>query len=338
MKSGLSTFIGNVGAVHRFGRAGVGRAGVHSYLLTGPDHVGKRTLAMHFAAGATCPTPVVDDACGACASCAAASRGTHPDIHLVERREERRTIVVEQAQEVARIATIRPYQSDCKVVVITDADALEERAANLLLKTIEEPPDDTRIVLTSDDGDRVLPTIRSRCREVALRRVPGDVITDALKVRGVSPDHATLVARLSNGRPGWAIGAISDPTQLAVRVTHLDLLASVLSTRRIARLPLADRIEDSRNLARTREAMASAFTTWVGWWRDVLVIRAGCIDLVAGVDRLDALRGAAHQLDLGTITQAIQRTALAATHLDENVSPRLALEGLFLDLPELGAA
>ena len=338
MTSGLGSFIGNTDAVHRLGAAELRGAGTHAYLVTGPEHVGKRTLALRYAALATCPTPGNGDACGTCGSCAAAARGAHPDIHLVERRVEKRTIIVEQAQEVARTATIRPYQSECKVVIIIDADTFEEEAANLLLKTIEEPAPDTRIVLTSGDGSRVLPTIRSRCREVTLRPVPSHVIASALIGRGISPDHATLLARLSGGRPGWAIGAIDDPTFLAARETHLDLLSSVLATRSFARLPFADRLEDSRSLARTREAMATALATWTTWWRDVLVLRAGCAELVTGVDRLDELRVASRRLDVAAITGAIKRTGLALSHLDDNVNPRLALEGLFLDLPDLGTA
>lgn len=337
MTPNLATFIGNTDAVRRLGVAELSGAGAHAYLLVGPEHVGKRTLALRFAALATCPTPNNGDACGACRSCAAAARGAHPDIHLVERPDDKRTILVEQAQEVARIATIRPYQSDCKVVVIVAADSFEERAANLLLKTIEEPPPDTRIVLTSGNGDRVLPTIRSRCREVTLRPVPVPRIAEALTARGISHDHAALLARLSSGRPGWAIGAIDDPTVLAARETNLDLLSTVLATRSYARLPLADRLEDSRNVARTRETMATAFSTWITWWRDVLVVRAGCAELVTGIDRLSELGVASRRLDLATITGAINRTSLAVSHLDRNVNPRLALEGLLLDLPDLGS-
>lgn len=333
-----SPFIGNDAAVRLLGPAELVGAGAHAYLLTGPEHVGKRTLALRFAAFATCLVPDGDRSCGSCRSCAASARGAHPDIHVIERRDDRRTIVVEQAQEVARISAIKPYQSDRKVVVIVDAEALEARAANLLLKTIEEPSDDTRIVLTSGDGDLVLPTIRSRCREVTLGKVGTRVIIRALEARGVPAEHASVLARLSNGRPGWAINAAADPSVLEVRGVHLDLLSSVLKTRRYARLPLADRLEDPRNLARTREAMASALATWTGWWRDVLVVRAGCEELASCVDRMDELRDAATKLEVAGIAGAIRRTGLATSHLDDNVNPRLALEGLFLDLPELGAA
>jgi DNA polymerase-3 subunit delta' len=334
----FASFVGNTDVVRRLGVAERRGAGAHAYLLTGPQQIGKRTLALRFGALATCPNPFDGDACGTCTSCMAAARNAHPDIHLVERREDKRTIIVEQAQEVARIAALRPYQSDSKVIVIVDADAFEVPAANLLLKTIEEPAPDTRIVLTSSDGDQLLPTIRSRCREITLRPVRGQVIADALVQRGIPPEHASLVARLSDGRPGWAINASNDPSFLGARTTHLDLLASVLSLRRNLRLPLADHLEDSRNLSRTRETMATAFSTWIAWWRDVLVVRAGCTELVAGIDRIDEMRAAARALNVPSVTSAIKRTGIAVTHLDDNVNPRLAVESLLLDLPDLGAA
>ncbi len=338
MTSAFASFIGNTDVVRRLSDYELQGMGAHAYLLIGPEHVGKRTIALQFATLATCPNVQDGDACGTCQSCGASARNAHPDIHVIERRDDKRSIVVEQAQEVARIATIRPYQSAVKVIVIVEAQALEVRAANLLLKTIEEPASDTRIVLTSSESDLVLPTIRSRCREIAFRAVRVQSIADALVQRGVAIDDASLIARLSAGRPGWAIRASNDPSFLAVRATHLDMLASVLSQRKYARLPLVDGLEDPRNLARTRETMANAFSTWIAWWRDVLVVRAGCSEFVAGIDRIDEVCGAAERLDVSAIVGAINRTGIAIAHLDDNVNPRLAAEGLVLDLPDFAPA
>ncbi len=335
MSSFGARLIGNAPAARRLASGEAGGTGAHAYLLTGPEQVGKRTLALAFASMVTCDAPTGAGACGACISCAAGARAAHPDVHIVERREDRRTIVIEQAQEVVRIATIRPYQSQRKVIVIVDAESLEERAANLMLKTIEEPAEDTRLVITAADADRVLPTIRSRCREIALRAVPAAEIAHALVERGVATDEANLVSRLSAGRPGWALSTVADPAILSRRAAHLALLDDILGTTPFARLPLADRLDDARNLARAREVMAIAFATWTGWWRDALVVHAGCPMLVANVDRVNDLARVASHLGAVEIVGAIARIAAAAVHLDDNVSPRLALEGLFLDLPHL---
>lgn len=334
----LATFVGNGATVRNVAAAESRGRGAHAYLIAGPARVGKRSLALALATLVTCANPGDDAPCGTCPSCAAAARDAHPDIHVIERREERRTILVEQAQEVARIATIRPYQSDRKAVVIVDAESLEDRAANLLLKTIEEPSIDTRLFLTASDGERVLPTIRSRCRSIALRPVPAGEIAAALADRGIDGPHALLLARLANGRPGWAIDAADDPGVLTERNAHLRLLSQALAVRSTARLHLADQLDDARNLARAREVMGAAFATWTGWWRDAVTVRAGCPELMSNVDRSDEITAVARRLDLAAILAAVSRTRLAASHLDDNVNPRLALEGLLLDLPDATGA
>lgn len=88
-------------------------------------------------------------------------------------------------------------------------------------------------------------------------------------------------------------------------------------------------------MARTRERMAAAFEDWVTWWRDALVCHAGCPELITNIDREGALRQASGRLDAPQIIAALTRTREAWAHIDANVNPRLAIEGLFLDLPDL---
>jgi DNA polymerase-3 subunit delta' len=335
MTRSFADFVGNDAAVTQMRNAYARGQGTHAYLITGPAQIGKRTLAIAFAAQVVCNGPRPEAPCGACPSCHASGRNGHPDIHLVERRDEKRTILTEQAQEVIHQSSLHPYLSTRKVFIVREASILENEAANRLLKTIEEPPPDTVIILTTNDADQVLPTIRSRCREVGLRTVPLATVAKGLIDRGVDGDQADLLARLSGGRPGWAISTSDDPAQLTRRDDHLTLLETVLETRRARRLALADRLEDSRQVARTRERMAAAFEDWVTWWRDALVCHAGCPELITNIDREGALRQASGRLDAPQIIAALTRTREAWAHIDANVNPRLAIEGLFLDLPDL---
>ncbi len=331
----LVNFIGNDASVTHMRTAYARGQGSHAYLITGPSQIGKRTLAIAFAAQVVCHALQTDAPCGACPSCHASGRSSHPDIHVVQCRDDKRTIVTDQAQEVIHQSSLHPYLSTRKVFIVREASILEHEAANRLLKTIEEPPPDTVIILTTNDADQVLPTIRSRCREVALRTVPLATIAKGLIDRGVDGDQADLLARLSGGRPGWAIATSDDPAQLSRRDDHLTLLETILATRRTRRLSLADRLEDSRKVAQTRERMAGAFEDWVTWWRDALVCHAGCPELITNIDREGALRQAAGGLTTTQIIAALTRTREAWAHIDANVNPRLAIEGLLLDLPDL---
>ena len=195
MTRSFADYVGNDATVTQMRNAYARGQGTHAYLITGPAQIGKRTLAVAFAAQVVCNGPAPEAPCGACPSCHASGRNGHPDIHIVERRDEKRTILTEQAQEVIHQSSLHPYLATRKVFIVREASILENEAANRLLKTIEEPPPDTVIILTTNEADQVLPTIRSRCREVGLRTVPLATVAKGLIDRGVDGDQADLLAR-----------------------------------------------------------------------------------------------------------------------------------------------
>jgi DNA polymerase-3 subunit delta' len=207
---------------------------------------------------------------------------------------------------------------------------MAEAAANALLKTLEEPPDDTVLVLTAGDASQVLPTIASRCQEVALRPVPAPEIAAALVRRGTSAAEADLLARLAGGRPGWGIAAAADPQRRAARGHRVAALEGLLTQRRLSRLPEAASFGDAA-------AAKEVLDTWLGWWRDVLLVQQGCPELVANTDRIEALRRLGATQPVETVWRVLTRIQATRELLDANANVRLALEVLLLDLPEPGA-
>jgi DNA polymerase-3 subunit delta' len=321
-------FIGNNAAAGLL-RASLGRGQVaHAYLFTGPDHAGKRTLALTFAAGLLCAAPwKAGRPCGGCKTCLQITKHTHPDVRLVEPEPGRRGVTIEQVRQLEHAAGLRPYQADRKVLILTNVEAMPEAAANALLKTLEEPPDDTILLLTASDVSQVLPTIASRCREVALRPVPAAEIEAALAARGVEAERAALLARLAGGRPGWALTALAEPAWLETRTEQIERLERLLARPRVGRLPEAAAFGDA-------PSARAALEVWLGWWRDALLVQQGCRDLVTNVDRIDALRrlGACHPPHV--LWRALARVQETRQQLDANVNVRLAVEALLLDLPE----
>ncbi len=343
--SPFDSFVGNRAAVS-FLQASLATGQVaHAYLFTGPPHMGKRTLALALAAALVCeraqamppagmiaalaepgararggPTP-----CGACRHCRLVAKHTHPDVLLVEAEPGRRGITIEQVRQVEHVAGLRPYEAQRKVLILRNVETMAEPAANALLKTLEEPPGDTVLALTAADSSHVLPTVASRCREVALRPVPAEEIERALRERGAGEPQARLLSRLAGGRPGWAFAAASDPAWLQARHAQVAALESVLAQPPVARLPAA--------ALESGEAKAH-LDTWLGWWRDALLVQQGCADLIANVDRLAALQHAAARAGAGC-WRAVRRIEEARAQLDANANPRLALEALLLNLPQV---
>lgn len=179
---------------------------VHAYLLVGPAGSGVAEAARCFAAALVC----VEGGCGACGACGRVLRATHPDV--VEIEPAGTFIVAEQIEEVVREAFTAPFEGHRKVILLHEADRMNDTAANKLLKTLEEPGERTHLVLLTDAPDDLLPTVRSRCQRIDFAALSDATVQDVLEAGGVAPEAAARVARWSAGRldraralaGGWA--------------------------------------------------------------------------------------------------------------------------------------
>jgi len=202
-----------------------------------------------------------------------------------------------------------------------------------LLKTLEEPPRQVVLILTCTDVGRLPLTIVSRCQVVKLGAVPTAEISAALAGRfpGVPAERADLLAHLAVGRPGRALALAADADSLASRSTLLS------ETRALSALARADRLKEAERQAKDHaihpEETARRLEALAGWWRDVLLVKAGCEDLVVNRDQLDDLRARAATTSLADIHAALRAVEVTELFLHENVQPRLALESLALALP-----
>jgi DNA polymerase-3 subunit delta' len=183
------------------------------------------------------------------------------------------------------------------------------------------------LVLTADRRELLLPTIVSRCQCLELRPVPEAVIEQVLAVRGVAPENAHLLARLSAGRVGWALAAARDESVLRRRQEDLDQLFSLLSSGRV------DRLDVAWKMSRDGEGARRVIELWSTCARDVLLLHAGDREHVVNADQVDRLIPLARALSLARVWGLLAALREAAKQLEENVNARLALEGLLLKLP-----
>src|SRR3954471_16035913 len=203
----------------------------HAYLLAGPAGVGKELLARTFAQAANCE---VEDAsarpCGACASCRGIERGNFPDVAFLMPQAEllargvvsrgdlegvpSKEIRVDEIRALARRLSFAALRGRRKIAIVTPADAMNERAQNTLLKTLEEPPPATTFLLVSANPDPLLPTIRSRCARVQLGPVPEEVLFARLRRDGGAESEAGEGAVRG---PGSVSRAVPGPGQRLAR-------------------------------------------------------------------------------------------------------------------------
>lgn len=171
----------------------------HAWLFTGPPGSGRSNAARAFAAALLCP----DQGCGHCRECRTALDGTHADVEFVA--TEGLSIQVQQARELALLSAHRPSVGAWRIIVVEDADRLTERAADALLKAIEEPVARTVWMLCAPSLEDVIITLRSRSRHVRLRTPPTSAVADLLVRRdGVDPPMARYAARAAQSHIGLA--------------------------------------------------------------------------------------------------------------------------------------
>jgi DNA polymerase-3 subunit delta' len=234
-------------------------------LLSGPDGVGKKALALVAATALVCER-ADGDACGRCTACGRAARGLHPDLALVE--PDGATIKIDRVREVAREIGGRPFEARARGFVIDDAHLLTEQAANALLKSLEEPCPTSHVLLVSAAPQALLPTIRSRCQTLRVGSLPPALLAEHLeRKRGLPPEEARLRAVLSGGSLGGAL-AFEPEAYRGLRDALLVLLEALPRQGPLDRMEAAERLADVEDLALALTALRALL-------RDVAALAAG---------------------------------------------------------------
>lgn len=336
-------------------RAALRRGTVHhAWLFGGPEGVGKGTAARLLAQAANCeggpggPGGYREDPCGACGPCRKIAKGVHPDVLLLATEREMakagawqpkggrtpsKDVVVDQIRDLVdhRLA-LKRFEGRRRFVVIDPADAMNPQAQNALLKTLEEPPDDTTLVLVASNPDALLPTIRSRCLRLSFAPVPREAIAERLVAAGHPPELARSAAALANGSLGAAPALARelaregaerpwDAVRDAVALDPDDALGWLA----FAKAHGGDR-EGAAETCRLLEV----------WLRDVLAVQAGGEDL-ALADLADATRRAAGAVPPPEVLRRRDEVRRTAAALRQNASPTLALERMLVGWFHAGA-
>jgi DNA polymerase-3 subunit delta' len=184
----------------------------HAYLFEGPDGIGKRRMALEFAKAINCERSGRDgfnDACDQCPACGRVNSGNHPDV--VQITAAGSFIKIEQIRELQDAIFLKPYMGRKKVYLIDEADRMNQEAANCFLKTLEEPPADSVLILMTSRPFALLPTIVSRCQRLRFLPLTSAQIEQYLiSKQGVSGEDAKILAALSLGRLGMALETSAD--------------------------------------------------------------------------------------------------------------------------------
>ena len=299
----------------------------HAYCLIGEEGIGKATVARALAEelllGAGQPSRLE----------------VHPDFWSDDRPE---AISIDEIrfhpergaqahdQSLQQFLSLKPFVAPLRVALLANAERMTEAAQNCLLKTLEEPPPNTVLVLTTAYPDHLLPTCLSRCQLIALSAVGRSRLADFIASRSGNPDEAEALAGLAHGRPGWAVRAMLDRDWISrldrwaeelVALAFEDVDGVLTYAARFGQGPQAD----------MRLVASDALRAFTAFLRDAMLLQAGLLS------RMPASRQAALETWVGRVPANHVRTALAAAQrtqllIDQNVNPRLAMEVMLLDL------
>jgi DNA polymerase-3 subunit delta' len=294
----------------------------HAYIFFGPAGVGKKTAALNFAKAANCLRETDDGPCGACASCVSIDRMSNPDVFLVSPEEENRrasdkaSVRIDRLRELIKDINLRPYAAKKKFYIIDGAHLMTAEASNAVLKTLEEPPSDSVLILITDQIEKLPQTIRSRSQVVRFfpLRV-GDVRDILAGEHAVEDAEARLLANLSSGRVGEALRFRKE----GLRERREAVISGLLK----------GDFFDSDFEGASREKLKFELDMMLTWFRDVLIAKAGLgDDSLINVDRVDAVAAEARRAGFDYLFGAIDRILATSASFDRSANLKLAMSVL----------
>jgi DNA polymerase-3 subunit delta' len=217
----FTSIIGHEFQIEALGRSVEEKRVSHAYLFFGPDGVGKNLVAIEFARIINCRslnnlTPEKEKATNECEciSCKKIKKGIHPDVFLIEYGGIKDIKVDQIREELEDRLYFKPFEGRYKVAIVDEAHRMNLNAQNAFLKTLEEPPSDSVIILITSQPQALLPTIRSRCQLLEFKPLSLELVAQEIKKRtSLSLDESILSARLSGGSLGKALSLDKDLLQ-----------------------------------------------------------------------------------------------------------------------------
>ena len=316
-------------------------------LFAGEEGVGKKLFALELAKALNCRSPEGLEACDRCSSCLRIVRFVFPspddkeankkiiwsdyaDVGLV--RPHNRFLVVEQMREIEREANFRPYEGVARVFLIEDADKLNEASSNALLKTLEEPPTTSHLILITSRPAALLPTIRSRCQTIRFAPLAAAEIEAHLsRQRKISEEDARLLARAARGSIGRALS--TDLKELRrQREAMLDVLDALALTGDRARLL---RAAEDLNDAKRKDEYEPRLDVLEVLIRDVWALTLGApAEQLVNTDLQAQLAKIGAQVESRRAARWLSQIETLREQLAVNINRKVATDALFLAMAD----
>jgi DNA polymerase-3 subunit delta' len=309
----------------------------HALLLVGPEGVGKRRFARVLAKALLCERNDGErfEPCEGCDACRQVDAGTHPDLLSIARAADKHELPIQAIRDLCHDLSLKPMRGGRRVAIVEDADSLSEEAANAFLKTLEEPPEGSTLILIGTTAEMQLETVVSRCRVVRFEPLTEADLAAVLMEQGVADDaeEAVRLARLGEGSVSRALG-LADPALGSFRRAVVDRLAGegVIDAGALAQEIEAFAREASKESAAQRERVRLLAGELARFFRGVLWQTAGLESPSADAADRRAAADLAARLEPETVFLLAERCLDADYQIQRRANLGLAIEAWVADL------
>jgi DNA polymerase-3 subunit delta' len=318
----------------------------HALLFTGIEGVGKHTAAITFAMALNCTAPAKigksaaqdekeistpNGPCAGCRPCKKIQTGSHPDIIPI--KPQGQFIRIDQIRDLCRILSLKPYEARRRVVIVSDAHTMNPSAGNALLKILEEPPDQTILILIALRASELLPTILSRCQHIRFNPISRENLKAFLmEEEGMDSDGATVLATLANGslskarslsRANWI-----NRRKWLIKACGLDSSDALSSSSVGSLLAFAEK------LSKNKELLGESLEIIKSYLRD-LVVWKYCPDRIINKDFMDWMPQISRKNSQASLLSKIEAIHEVQRDIQTNTNLRLALDVLILRIAYL---
>lgn len=297
----------------------------HAYLFVGPDGIGKEYFAETFARILLCEAPPAERPCGVCNSCRQMDEGVHTDFIKIAPAEGSRNIKIGQIREIIRIVSSTTFSGNVRVTLILNGESMTVEAQNALLKSLEEPEPGNIFIITAENAERVLPTIRSRCQTFIFEPLSDGEIKKILSDHGCDPDDIDRLTGESAGLPGRALSMMAGEENEVLKSEAFETIYAILKG-------------DEFPIFRFAEKMSRAKTSGIAVADDLIRVLSDTAEALASggfsrrnprAEKLCAVT------DVKTAAEAVEILFDLTKRLSTNAQPRIQWEAALLKIFQL---
>lgn len=301
----------------------------HAYILNGEKGVGKKTLASVVAKSLQCESGEPDP-CGKCKSCLQAETGNQPDIIWVKHEKPNVISVDEIRTQIVNDIDLKPYSSRYKIYIVPDSQMMNQQAQNALLKTLEEPPEYAIIMLLTNNVDKFLPTILSRCIVLNFKPVePLHMMEYLVSNIGVDQEKARFCTDFAQGNLGKAVRLAISPDYNEIREDSIRLL------RRISDMEMDEIIQAVKNMGKYKLDITDYIDIMTMWFRDILMVKiSNSPNKIIFKHEFSIMKKQASRMSYEGIEKILEAMDKLKVRLEANVNFDIAMELMLLTIKE----